>query len=226
MAGRKPLLESELPLVTTALAEFCARDRALFILGLNTGFRISELLALNVGEVWDGERIRPQVKVTRAKLKGGRGLRRRGITSRTVPINEAATQALQRYLFTRLGAGELAASDPLFPSRFHGQRLTRWGANDIVHAVLAKAGIDGKADYGTHSLRKSFCRQIYKRTGNDLNLTRAVMGHASCATTQKYLHVDEEEIVDAIMGLGAGAGAGVGIGVGVVAEPGLVRFAQ
>ena len=96
MAGRKPLLESELPLVTTALAEFCARDRALFILGLNTGFRISELLALNVGEVWDGERIRPQVKVTRAKLKGGRGLRRRGITSRTVPINEAATQVLQR----------------------------------------------------------------------------------------------------------------------------------
>jgi len=58
MAGRKPILESELPLVTTALAEFCARDRALFILGLNTGFRISELLALNVGEVWDGERIR------------------------------------------------------------------------------------------------------------------------------------------------------------------------
>jgi len=216
MAGRKPLLETELPLVYAALAEFSARDRALFILGLNTGFRISELLALNVGDVWDGERIRPQVKVTRAKLKGGRGMRRKGISSRTVPVNEAATQALQRYLFARLGEGEgeVAATDPLFPSRFHGQRLTRWGANDIVHAVLAKAGIDGNADYGTHSLRKSFCRQIYKGTGNDLNLTRAVMGHSSCSTTQQYLHVDEEEIVSAIMGLGA------------VTEQGSVRLAQ
>jgi len=114
MAGRKPLLETELPLVYAALAEFSARDRALFILGLNTGFRISELLALNVGDVWDGERIRPQVKVTREKLKGGRGMRRKGISSRTVPVNEAATQALQRYLFARLGDGEVAATDPLF----------------------------------------------------------------------------------------------------------------
>ena len=73
--------------------------------------------------------------------------------------------------------------------------------------MLTKAGIDGNADYGTHSLRKSFCRQIYKGTGNDLNLTRAVMGHSSCSTTQKYLHVDEEEIGSAIMGLGAVIGA-------------------
>jgi integrase/recombinase XerC len=143
-------------------------------------------------------------------------MRRKGITSRTVPVNEAATQALQRYLFARLGErkGEVAATAPLFLSRFHRLRLTRWGANDTVHAVLAKAGIDGNADYGTHSLRKSFCRQIYKGTGNDLNLTRAVMGHSSCSTTQKYLHVDEEEIVSAIMGLGA------------VTEPGSVRLAQ
>jgi hypothetical protein len=40
------------------------------------------------------------------------------------------------------------------------------------------------------------------------------MGHLSCSTTQKYLHVDEEEIVSAIMGIGA------------VTEPGSVRLAQ
>jgi site-specific recombinase XerD len=34
------------------------------------------------------------------------------------------------------------------------------------------------------------------------------MGHSSCSTTQKYLHVDEEEIVSAIMGLVAVIGAG------------------
>jgi len=203
MSGRKPLFESELPLVYSVLEMTPPRDRALVALGLNTGFRVSELLSLNVGDVWDGERVRPQVKVARAKMKGGRGPRRKSLSSRVVPLNEAATSALQRYLFARLGEGPVAPEEPLFPSRFRGKRMTRWGANDIVHAVLAKAGIDGNGDYGTHTLRKTFCRQIYKRTHNDLNLTRAVMGHSSCATTQKYLHVDEEEMVQAVMSLGA-----------------------
>lgn len=205
MAGRKALLENELPLVNSILPEFSARDQALMTLGFNTGFRISELLSLNIADVWDGERVRPQIKVTRAKMKGGAGVRRKGITSRTVPLNEAATQAVQRYLFAKMGQGEVKGSEPLFPSRFHGVRLTRWGANQVVHAVLARAGIDGNGDYGTHTLRKTFCRQVYKKTRHDLNLTRAVMGHSSCATTQKYLHVDETEITRAIMGLSAQA---------------------
>ena len=96
--------------------------------------------------------------------------------------------------------------EPLFPSRFHGKRVTSWGANEVVHAVLARAGIDGNGDYGTHTLRKTFCRQVYKNSQHDLNLTRAVMGHSSCATTQKYLHVDEAEITQAVMGLSAQAG--------------------
>lgn len=203
MAGRKPLFESELPTVYAVLEQASPRDRALVALGLNTGFRVTGLLSLDVGDVWDGERVRPQVKVARAKMKGGRGPRRKSVSSRVVPLNETATQALQRYLFVRLGVGVVAPDEPLFPSRFHGMRLTRWGANAIVHAVLAKAGIDANGDYGTHTLRKTFCRQIYKRTQNDLNLTRAVMGQSSCATTQKYLHVDEEEMVQAVMSLGA-----------------------
>jgi integrase len=203
MSGRKPLFESELPAVYAALEDASPRDRALVVLGLNTGFRVSEVLSLNVGDVWDGERVRPQVKVARAKMKGGRGPRRKSVSSRVVPLNDAATEALQRYLFARLGGGVVAPDEPLFPSRFHGKRMTRWGANDIVHAMLVKAGIDGNGDYGTHTLRKTFCRQIYKRTQHDLNLTRAVMGHTSCATTQKYLHVDEEAMVQAVMSLSA-----------------------
>jgi integrase len=207
MAGRKPLFESELPTVYAVLEQMCPRDRAVVTLGLNTGFRVSELLSLNVGDVWNGERVRAQVKVARAKMKGGRGPRRKSVSSKVVPLNEAATTALQRNLFARLGAGAVAPDEPLFPSRFRGMRLTRWGANAIVHPVSAKAGIDANGDYGTHTLRKTFCRQTYKRTQNDLNLTRAVMGHSSCATTQKYLHVDEEEIVQAVMSLGAPATA-------------------
>jgi len=49
MPGRKPLLENDEPLVIAALEEFSLRDQTLVILGLNTGFRITEILSLTVG---------------------------------------------------------------------------------------------------------------------------------------------------------------------------------
>lgn len=57
---------------------------------LHTGFRATELLSLNVGDVWHDGKIRTTVTVARRRLKGGRGRRRKAITSRTVPLNDAA----------------------------------------------------------------------------------------------------------------------------------------
>jgi len=73
MSGRKPLLENDEPLVIFALKEFSLRNQALVLLGLNTGFRITEILSLTVGQVWDAGHVKPQVKVSRAQLKGRRG---------------------------------------------------------------------------------------------------------------------------------------------------------
>jgi integrase len=49
MAGRSPILEHEEPHLYDALPHFSLRDQALIVLGLNTGFRIHELLPLTVG---------------------------------------------------------------------------------------------------------------------------------------------------------------------------------
>jgi integrase len=73
MPGRKPLLENDEPLVIAALKDFSLRNQALIIFGLNTGFRITELLSLTVGQVWDAGKVKPQVRVLRAQLKGARG---------------------------------------------------------------------------------------------------------------------------------------------------------
>ena len=141
MAGRKPFTLQDEPRVLAALTSFPLRDQAAFLLGTNTGFRATELLSLNVCDVAENGRIRVSVTVARRQLKGGRGGRRKGITSRTVPLNEAAAAALQNYLFSRFGSGPAAPQEPLFASRFHGQRLTRWRLNLIVKAVLQKAGV-------------------------------------------------------------------------------------
>lgn len=95
----------------------------------------------------------------------------------------------------------MVLEEPLFPSRFHGKRINRCRANVIVHEVLKRAGFENQEAYGTHSMRKGFCQAIYRITGNDLNLTPAVMGHATVSTTQKYLFVDEAEIQNAVLGL-------------------------
>jgi integrase len=199
--GRKPLLESELPRVYAALANFPLRDRTLVTLGLNTGFRIKELLSLNVGHVWEDTHVRSHIRVTRAKLKGGKGRRKKTITSRTVPLNETATLILQKYLFARFGPGPMKLEEALFPSRMHGKRINRCRANVIVHEVLERAGFENLDAYGTHSLRKGFCQAIYRITNHDLNLTRAIRGHADCSTTQKYLFVDEAEMQNAVLNL-------------------------
>jgi integrase len=61
--------------------------------------------------------------------------------------------------------------------------------------------VPGKVN-GTHTLRKTFCRKVYLATGHDINLTRAVMGHASVFTTQQYLYVADEEVQAAVRAIG------------------------
>lgn len=199
--GRNPILPPELPQVYEALAAFPLRDQTLVTLGLNTGFRVTELLSLDVGHVWEGDHVRSHIRVTRAKLKGGKGRRKKTITSRTVPLNETAALSLQKYLFARFGSGPMKLDEPLFPSRMHGKRINRCRANVIVHEVLRRAGFKNLDAYGTHSMRKSFCQAIYRITNHDLNMTRAVMGHSNVSTTQKYLFVDETEMQNAVLGL-------------------------
>lgn len=202
MSGRKPLLEKDEPRVSASLAEFPLRDQALIELGLNTGFRITELLSLTIGQIWEAGRVKAQVKVTRAKLKGGHGCRRKAIASRSVPLNATVAAMLEQYLFARFGSGEPDPTLPLFPSRQAGRALSRWQANRIVHAVFEKAGLGSAESYGTHSLRKTFCRRVYAATKYDINLTRAVMGHTNISTTQKYLHIDDAEMTAVVNAIG------------------------
>lgn len=181
--------------------KFYLRDQALIVTGLNTGFRITELLSLNVGQVWDRGAVRPRVTVMPVHLKNGRGRRKKALTSRTVPLNAAASAILEQYLFARFGSGPADPSAPLFPSQRKGMRMSRWRANVIVHLVIQAAGIADHETYGTNSLRKAFARKVYKNSSHDINLTRAVLGHREISTTQKYLDVDASEVEAAVIGI-------------------------
>jgi integrase len=65
MIGCPALSPKELKLALASLnGRYALRDRALIILGVRSGLRISELLALKVGQVWNGQKVVARFYVT------------------------------------------------------------------------------------------------------------------------------------------------------------------
>jgi len=143
------------------------------------------------------------LRVARRRLKGGRGIHARSVTSRAIPLNARAREAIVAYL----GGPEIRpAESPLFPSRNGkgAKAITRQAARNCIHRHLLGAGLSEDRVWGGHSLRKRFARKIYRAT-KDIHVTRAALGHRYLVTTQIYLGEAEEEAQFAIMRLGEAA---------------------
>ena len=86
---------------------------------------------------------------------------------------------------------------PLFPSR-NGrgrQRMSRRTAHDVLKMAFVAVVLNGHL--ATHSLRKSFAQRLYDRMG-DIFAVQEMLGHASVATTQKYLGVNYASMREAL----------------------------
>jgi integrase len=94
MKGCRPLTEEEVLLAQRSFGGvYAARDKALFLLGVKSGFRISELLSLRVGDVSQHGRLVDRVTVPRRAMKGKQ-------ESRTVLLHPDAKAALAAWLLT------------------------------------------------------------------------------------------------------------------------------
>jgi integrase/recombinase XerD len=98
-------------------------------------------------------------------------------------------------LALRGGAGD---DDPVFRSRKGGGALDQSQANRIVHAAAKRAGI--KAAVSPHYLRHSHASHAIER-GASISLIQATLGHASVATTGRYLHARPSESSSSYLGL-------------------------
>jgi len=136
----RPLTDDEVTRIASGFTS--KRDCALFFLGVRTGFRITELLSLKVGDVVQGGKITHSVGVARRNMKGK-------IKGRTVPLHEEARVALANWV-TELGAAGATATSPLFRSR-KGGSITRTQAWKVLTAAYSRAGVFGRL--GTHGLR-------------------------------------------------------------------------
>ena len=151
------------------------RDRALLTLALQTGLRVSELVALSCADIalGTGAHVRCQGK---------------GRKHRAVPLTAAAQAVLTAWLKERAGHPH----EPLFPTRT-GRQLSR----DAVERRLAThtttaaercPSLKGKKLH-PHVLRHS-CAMSLLQSGVDATVIALWLGHADVRSTQPYLHAD------------------------------------
>src|SRR5215813_8576113 len=104
MRGCRPLTELEVDAVLACFdGRYVARDRSLFLCGVRSGFRISELLSLRRRQVVQSGRIVERVHIPRRHMKGKR-------EGRAVLLHPAARTALAAWL-DELEEGGFGAPD-------------------------------------------------------------------------------------------------------------------
>ncbi len=150
------------------------RDRALLETLYGSGLRVSELVALRVGDA-----------DLRAGLVRPFG---KGARERQVPLGEEAAAAIDAYLLSArpvLMRGK-APSPFLFVSR-RGTALTRVAFWGLIKAYAQDAQI--AKNVTPHTLRHSFATHLLAG-GADVRAIQEMLGHASVETTQRYTRVD------------------------------------
>jgi len=161
------------------------RDKALILVMYSAGLRISEIVSLAMENISKG--------MDEAKITG------KGGKQRYVFFSDEAKDALSDYLPQRAarlkmeGINEKKGS--LFISR-KGKAISvpgvRWIISRYAKLTNMKQKGSGK-NIHPHALRHSFATHLVN-SGCDVRIVQEMLGHSSISTTQRYTHVNLENL--------------------------------
>lgn len=159
------------------------RDLAIFVTGINTNLRASDLLRITVGQV---RVLKPGDCFVLREKKTGK--------PRSITINNAVYVVIHGLLSHREGVKD---RDYLFESRKGKGPISVPYLNSLVKSWCRAVGLEG--NYGSHTLRKSF-GYIHRTVFNtDLPTLMTMYNHSSQRQTLTYLCIQPNEIKDAYM---------------------------
>lgn len=150
------------------------RDYAILMLFLNCGIRRSELVGLNLTDVYE-DRIRVVGK---------------GNKERFVYFGSACRKAIDAYLPER-NKKILTDNKALFGSR-NGNRISTDAVHALVKKALLQAGLDS-TQFSAHKLRHTAATMMLSG-GVDVKTVQEVLGHENLNTTQIYTHIENTEL--------------------------------
>ncbi|PSL41269.1 phage integrase family protein [Salsuginibacillus halophilus] len=155
------------------------RDVMLFLFGINTGLRVSDIVGIRVADVRDKSSFTIQEGKTAKK--------------RTVTI-ESIRREIDNYID---GKPDHAY---LFPS----QKGSSHVSSTQVYRLLKSAGDwIGRQDIGTHTMRKTFGYHFYKQT-KDVAMLQSIFNHSAPSITKRYIGITDEEIEESLKGFRLG----------------------
>ena len=150
------------------------RDYAILMLFLNCGIRRSELVGLNLSDVYE-DRIRVVGK---------------GNKERFVYFGSACRKAIDAYLVER-HKKVLSDNRALFGSR-DSNRISVTAVHRLVKKALLQAGLDS-TQFSAHKLRHTAATMMLSG-GVDVKTVQEVLGHENLNTTQIYTHIENTEL--------------------------------
>lgn len=158
-----------------------ARNHALCILCLNTALRITDVLHLKWGDIYDFARESFHSHILVTEKKTGK--------SNMVVLNSAARETLSFYMksLTPVPSSQTC----LFPSRKgQNQPLSRYQAFRIVKGAAENVGLD--QHISCHSLRKTFGYYAWQQ-GTPPALLMNIYNHSSYQITKRYLGIEQDD---------------------------------
>ena len=167
-------LEQSAALLKAVSGQNEKRDYAILMLFLNCGIRRSEMVNLNISDVYE-DRIRVVGK---------------GNKERFVYFGSACRKAIDAYLEER-NQKVLSDNRALFGSR-DSNRISVTAVHRLVKKALLQAGLDS-TQFSAHKLRHTAATMMLSG-GVDVKTVQEVLGHENLNTTQIYTHIENTEL--------------------------------
>lgn len=168
-------------LLSVCDGKFALRDYCMLMLFMSCGLRISELVGLDVTDIYEDH--------LRVLGKGNK--------ERIVYFAEGCREAIDDYLYVR-NPEKIDEEDKnaLFISKDY-KRISVRGVEKMVEKKLKLAGLDSTR-YSPHKLRHTAATLMLKN-GVDTRALQEVLGHSNLNTTQIYTHLDNSSLHEAAM---------------------------
>ena len=165
------------------------RDRMLFRLMLQTGYRIGDMVGLLVGDIKEAIDIRYFIirenKIVNMKKhycrEKGIMFKETDVIPRKVPIPLDFIKELKKYIENKKD------NEYMFPSRNNGFHISEDRFGKILSEAGRECGI--KEHICNHTLRKTYALNIQIITG-DISKTQMMLAHSCKEATEKYLGID------------------------------------
>lgn len=145
------------------------RNCMMFVLGINTGLRIQDILKFRKRDVIGDQIIMNEMKTGKRKI---------------IQINPTLKRELKKY------TADMDMDDYLFPSRQGGKNKPI--KRDMAYKIMRKAADEfDLVDIGTHTLRKTFGYHMYQKT-KDITLVKRLLNHSNESITMGYIGMDQD----------------------------------